>query len=163
MEKIDSFRGKHYFLSNFYHSAVYVDNIKFPTAEHAYQYHKLPDVLRRPLIGIYTDLSVSPGRIKRESRSHPMREGWEQTKIPIMYFIVRSKFMQSTILRQKLLETGDAQLIESNHWGDRFWGVCEGRGLNMLGNILMFVRSEFEALIGRKEGELRWDGAQEAG
>ena len=27
-------------------------------------------------------------------------------------------------------------------WGDRFWGVCSGRGQNMLGRILMEIRKD---------------------
>lgn len=45
-------------------------------------------------------------------------------------------------MRARLLETGDAMLIEGNTWGDTFWGVCNGQGLNVLGNLLMEIRQE---------------------
>lgn len=45
-------------------------------------------------------------------------------------------------LKAKLLETGDAELVESNWWHDYFWGVCNGRGENHLGKILMKIRAE---------------------
>ena len=34
------------------------------------------------------------------------------------------------------------KLVEGNTWGDRFWGVCGGVGLNWLGRLLMQVRDE---------------------
>ena len=47
-----------------------------------------------------------------------------------------------TVLAQKLIETGNAKLVEGNCWGDKFWGVCKGEGKNNLGLILMKVRGE---------------------
>jgi predicted NAD-dependent protein-ADP-ribosyltransferase YbiA (DUF1768 family) len=44
-----------------------------------------------------------------------------------------------------LLETGDAELIEGNDWGDTFWGVCGGKGNNFLGKLLMEVRKELRS------------------
>ena len=43
-----------------------------------------------------------------------------------------------------LLTTGDRELIEENHWGNTFWGVCNGIGENNLGNLLMVVRDKLK-------------------
>jgi len=43
---------------------------------------------------------------------------------------------------ERLLATGDQELIEGNTWGDRFWGVCDGEGQNQLGRLLMELRNE---------------------
>ena len=59
-----------------------------------------------------------------------------------MYEIVKDKFSRNPELRVKLLNTGDIELIEGNYWGDTFWGVCNGKGENHLGKILMRVRKE---------------------
>ena len=59
-----------------------------------------------------------------------------------MYLICRAKFFQNEDLGQKLMNTGDAVLIEGNYWGDRYWGVCNGEGQNKLGKILMKIREE---------------------
>ena len=59
-----------------------------------------------------------------------------------MYEIVLAKFSQNEYLKRRLLETGNALLIEGNDWGDTYWGVCNGRGKNKLGKILMRVRTE---------------------
>lgn len=58
-----------------------------------------------------------------------------------MYGLLIEKFYDPD-LNAKLQETGDAELIEGNYWGDRFWGVCDGVGENHLGKLLMRVRSE---------------------
>jgi N-glycosidase YbiA len=41
-----------------------------------------------------------------------------------------------------LLDTGDAELVEVNHWRDFWWGVCNGVGANHLGRLLMTIRNE---------------------
>lgn len=38
---INSFTGKYAFLSNFYPSPITIDNIQYPTVEHAFQAQKL--------------------------------------------------------------------------------------------------------------------------
>ena len=64
-----------------------------------------------------------------------------------MKFALRCKF-QVPELREKLLATGDEELIEGNWWNDKFWGVCKGEGCNMLGLILMEVRDYISKLRG---------------
>ena len=51
-----------------------------------------------------------------------------------------SRFSLNSELREKLIATGDKELIEGNHWNDRFWGVCRGKGQNHLGKLLMELR-----------------------
>ena len=58
-----------------------------------------------------------------------------------MKILLRQKFGDAW-LRAKLLATGDAELIEGNYWHDTFWGMCNGKGENHLGRLLMEVRSE---------------------
>ena len=69
-----------------------------------------------------------------------LRPDWENIKINVMASLVAQKFMQPH-LRDMLLATGDAKLIEGNTWGDRFWGQCSGVGENQLGKILMLRES----------------------
>ena len=68
--------------------------------------------------------------------------GQNDVKDNIMYFIIRNKFIQNDDLMEKLVATGNAELIEGNWWKDTYWGVCEGIGENKLGKILMQVRKE---------------------
>ena len=75
-----------------------------------------------------------------------MRKDWEEVKDELMEEILRSKFAQHTELKEKLLATGDAVLIEGNSWNDRYWGVDikSGAGKNHLGKILMKVREDLQ-------------------
>jgi predicted NAD-dependent protein-ADP-ribosyltransferase YbiA (DUF1768 family) len=43
-------------------------------------------------------------------------------------------------LQELLLATGDQEIQEGNNWNDRFWGVCDGEGENILGKLLMGLR-----------------------
>ena len=57
-----------------------------------------------------------------------------------MWRICYCKFAHNDDLKEKLLATGDAELIEGNTWNDTYWGVCRGKGKNHLGKIIMEVR-----------------------
>lgn len=92
-------------------------------------------------------LAGTPGAAKRAGRNIPLRPDWEEVKIPIMYELVRQKFLDDPTLASLLVATGDTPLIEGNTWGDRFWGqtkLLNGQwvGHNELGKILMRIREE---------------------
>lgn len=89
---------------------------------------------------------MTPKIAKGMGRKVTLREDWEDVKVNIMLFYVTKKFKDHEDLRILLQLTGDARLEETNTWGDTYWGVCGGRGLNMLGEILMQVRAECNAL-----------------
>jgi hypothetical protein len=55
--------------------------------------------------------------------------------------ILAAKFKEPW-LRDQLIATGDAELIEGNTWNDTFWGVCNGKGSNFLGKALMDIRKK---------------------
>ncbi len=56
-----------------------------------------------------------------------------------MFHLLTLKF-KDPYLRDKLLRTGEARLIEGNWWKDRFWGQVNGVGENHLGRLLTLVR-----------------------
>lgn len=68
------------------------------------------------------------------------RPDWNKVKKRIMANILDIKF-SDPVLRQLLDDTGDAEIIEGNSWGDTYWGVCRGVGQNNLGKILMNIRT----------------------
>ena len=70
-----------------------------------------------------------------------IRQDWHVIKERLMRDFIRKKF-ESPFLADRLIKTGDAELIYGNTWNDRFWGVCRGTGENWLGKILMDVRKE---------------------
>jgi hypothetical protein len=74
-------------------------------------------------------------------RAVDIRADWEKIKLNVMYTCLKLKFADPA-LKQKLLDTGSTQLVEGNWWGDVFWGVCNKKGQNHLGQLLMQVRNE---------------------
>ncbi len=138
MEPITKFQGETRWLSNFEHVDVTMpDGITYPTTEHAFQAQKTHDMEERKRIARL----LTPRKAKNAGREVDLREDWENVKIDIMTQVTRLKFRRPD-LRQKLLGTGDAELIESNTWEDKIWGVCNGVGENHLGKILMKIRDE---------------------
>ena len=136
---IDSFRGKYYFLSNFFPAEVTYNGLTYQNNEAAFQAQKTYSKEER-----IEFTTLEPRDAKRRGRRVRLRKDWEQVKDRIMEEIVRAKFSQNEELKEQLLATGDAQLVEGNRWNDRYWGVDirSGVGENHLGKILMKVRSE---------------------
>lgn len=130
-EPITSFSGEYRWLSNFAPSLVVFDGVVYPTVENAYQAAKTQQKYRDPF------RHCTPGQAKRLGRTVDMRADWEQVKVAVMRELIEKKFMANTKHGNMLIATGDAELIEGNTWGDRFWGVCGGVGLNILGRLLM--------------------------
>lgn len=135
---IDKFDDKYYFLSNFYPANTKYDGVIYKTSEHAFQAAKTNDSKLRNKI----KNAQNPGQAKKLGKQVPLRNDWEEIKYDIMLEIVRDKFTRNKTLGLSLTDTKDAELIEGNTWGDIIWGVCDGRGTNWLGKILMKVRNE---------------------
>lgn len=136
---IDDFRGEYAFLSNFYEAKVEYEGIYYNNNESAFQAQKEQNVIVR-----YFYSNACPTTAKRMGRKCQLRADWEQIKDEIMYNIVKAKFSQNKALKEKLIATGNATLIEGNWWKDTYWGVCNGKGQNKLGKILMRVREELK-------------------
>lgn len=139
---IDSFMGPHRWLSNFYPSIVTYKGMVFPTVENAYQAIKFFYAGGIPDPQLYT---CTPAEAKRLGRTAPLHGDtlvhFNNCKVKEMHNLLTQKFAHPH-LRELLLATGDAELIEGNYWGDTFWGVCKGKGENWLGRTLMRVRAE---------------------
>lgn len=142
------FRGKNAFLSNFYPVTVRYEGMSFPSVEAASQAAKSWDVRHR----LACSLS-SAKNAKALGRKVKLREDWEKKKIGIMYELLTEKF-RNPELREKLLATGDAVLVEGNRHGDRFWGQVNGEGENWLGKLLMDVRDKIREEEAQTEGSL---------
>jgi len=75
-------------------------------------------------------------------RKRKLRRDWESVKVNIMREAILAKFTQHEDLRELLLATGDAKIIEHTT-NDDYWGDGgDGRGKNMLGRILMDTRTK---------------------
>lgn len=136
------FRGKYFFLSNFYERSFIYDGIRYGSVEAAFQAQKTLDVFERE--NLFS--KATPKEAKYYGRRIKLRPDWEEVKLSIMKDIVREKFNQHEDLKRRLLlDTGNGELIEGNYWGDSFWGINlkTNEGENHLGIILMELREEF--------------------
>jgi ribA/ribD-fused uncharacterized protein len=144
------FRGDYFFLSNFYPSPIEIDyrgeSFIFPTGEHVFQAKKVQAAL-------YPDSNVaalrrlaaepSPSKAKYWGRSIRIDlAAWDLIAVDCMRRTLLAKFTQNPELLDKLVATGDTELIEFNSWNDTKWGVNETtrEGENMLGRLLMELR-----------------------
>jgi N-glycosidase YbiA len=125
------------FLSNFYPATVRLDGVEYPTVEHAYQAAKtLNEAERR-----HVRSAPTPAEAKARGGQVTIRPDWNEVKVEVMRGLLRQKFSDAA-LRDRLLRTAPRELVEGNTWGDQFWGVCEGKGENWLGRLLMEIRDE---------------------
>lgn len=138
---IYGFTGAYRWLSNFWPCVIRMSGVDYPTAEHAYQAAKTLNKEDRLAI---SQLST-PGQAKKAGRALDIRPNWDDIKLKAMKAIVMYKFKYNDELRNLLLATGEEEIMETNYWGDTFWGVCNGIGQNHLGKILMEVRKELMA------------------
>ena len=136
---ITSFSGEYRFLSNFYPCIVELDGEEYPSVEHAYQAAKTLDLNQR---WAFQFTNVTAGLAKRMGRELVMRPDWEQVKIEVMRKLLEHKFCSDQSLFSQFLNTHPFYLVEGNNWGDTFWGVCNGKGKNHLGLLLMDIRQD---------------------
>lgn len=147
--KIHGFFGDYRWLSNFYKYPVYFEGWLYPSTENAYQAAKVEPEER------WRFQNCSPAESKKlmimalksdnlDLAYKLMYDGkeWDTIKYDVMSVIVFDKFYRSRGLRQRLVETGDKHLEETNHWDDQYWGVdIKNGGQNNLGKILMKMRN----------------------
>ena len=130
------FRGDYYFLSNMFPCEVSLDLgggvLTFGSAEAAFQAMKCPERADE-FVGL------EGVDAKRKGRHVQLREDWEEVKNECMHQVVLAKFSQNPTLMSKLCSVS-GEIVEDNTWGDTYWGVSGGVGLNILGRILMSVR-----------------------
>lgn len=81
-------------------------------------------------------------------------KNWDLIKPGIMYSLLELKFYANPTMARILASTGKMKITEGNTWHDNYWGDCHCNntsgvhpecldpGRNMLGKLLMRVRTE---------------------
>jgi ribA/ribD-fused uncharacterized protein len=130
--------------SNLYRRDVVFEGEVFATSEHAYQAGKA----RKPSVRKWLMEAPSPSLLAMAAHGlyyWDVSPGWSTTKFDRMRAVLRAKFTQHPDLRDLLLSTGDARLVETatvDNEVNRLWGEVNGVGRNMLGALLMELRAE---------------------
>lgn len=139
---ISGFSGKFKWLSNFYPATIIANGHTFVSVEHAYVAAK-PIMPLSPFDVIWLN-SLSAGKVKRVGRDLDLRPDWDAVKLDVMLDYTRQKYSdQNPELKALLKLTVGHDIVETNTWGDTFWGMTpEGEGHNWLGIIIMSVRDE---------------------
>ena len=129
-------------LSNFSSHPVEIDGRIWPTAEPYFQAQKFLDADIQASVAAL-DSPMEAARAGRD-RSLPLRADWEHVKDEIMRTAVWAKVRQHGDVRELLISTGSAVIVERTS-NDSYWGDGgDGSGRNMLGRILMEVRDALE-------------------
>ena len=146
------------FMSHFEPSPIELDGERWPTVEHFYQSQKSFDPEYRAAIRA----AAAPGAAKQLATAaradgtnaatswfartgRTPRPDWAEIKLDLMRRADSAKFTQNPVLAARLIETGEAELIEDSPY-DAFWGTGpNGDGLNWAGRILMEIREALRA------------------
>jgi len=124
--------------SNFSPHGVELDGQWWQTTEHYFQAQKFLDAEFREEVRRAPTPKQAAERGR--DRRRPLRPDWEQIKDDVMRRAVLRKFETHRTIRELLLSTGAATIVEQAP-GDYYWGCgADGSGRNMLGVILMEVR-----------------------
>lgn len=136
--------------SNLYRRPIIFEGVEYPTSEHAYQAGKP----RKAAVRDWLMAAPSPSLLAMAAHGlyvWDINPDWSKIKFDRMKQVLLAKFTQHMDLAKFLLSTGDARLVESatvDNAVNRLWGEVNGVGKNMLGNLLMEVRTELRAAIG---------------
>ncbi|MCF0113431.1 MAG: NADAR family protein [Bacilli bacterium] len=133
---IRQFTKDYDFLNPYYQHLISYHGITYKNAEAAFQAQKNPKYARQ-----FVSLSGPKARTLG-SKVMPL-PGWEDKQLDVMEDICRAKFSDEE-LKQKLIATFPAILINGNTRGEKFWGASlkTGIGRNHLGEILTDIREE---------------------
>jgi ribA/ribD-fused uncharacterized protein len=135
-----STREKFGCFSNFSPHGFELDGKFWKTSEHYFQAMKFVGSAHEEAIRLAS--SPKDAAVLGRSRTFPLRADWEQVKDQIMKNGVLAKFGSHADIRAVLLGTGEEEIVE-NAPGDAYWGCgADGKGKNMLGKILVEVRTE---------------------
>jgi len=137
---IGPFKGDYTFLSNFAVAPVCFRGIWYSTNEHWYQSSKARTQTQKMRI----IEAPTAAEAKRRGREVGLVTDFDKDKLYVMHFGLLLKFGQHPDLAQRLIATGDEDLVEVNTWDDTYWGMCLENGQlvgeNHLGKLLMTVR-----------------------
>jgi ribA/ribD-fused uncharacterized protein len=126
------------FFSNFAPYPIDLKGKIWPTSEHYFQAQKFIDTVHEEEVR-QTQTPREAAQIGRDWNK-PLRPDWEVVKDNIMREALYAKFTQHLDLKDRLLGTRDATLVEHTK-NDTYWGDGgDGSGKNMLGKLLMETR-----------------------
>lgn len=139
-DPIGFYEREFYPLSNFSSFQVEWSGRTWPTSEHAYQAAHFFDTAPSVVEEVYRASSAHEAYTIAKANADQAPSDWEERKPGVMEDICWHKLLQHSYVQRKLLQTGEAYLVEDSpkdaYWG---WGP-DGNGRNELGRIWMKLR-----------------------
>lgn len=129
--------------SNLFPRPIEFEGRTYPTSEHAYQAGKA----RKPVVSEWILNAPTPALAAMAAHGLYVWDvvpDWARIKFDRMRAVLRAKFDQHADLRELLLSTGNARIVEAgtvNNAVNRLWGEVDGKGENRLGVMLMELRA----------------------
>lgn len=134
-----------YVFDNFSSFGVDYRGRRWPTSEHAYQASHFFETAPELVDIIFEARSAHDAYKIAKANADKAPENWDEIKVDIMAEIVRAKCEQNPYVKEKLLDSGDLDIIEDSP-KDNFWGWGKNRdGRNELGKIWMKLRDDLRA------------------
>jgi N-glycosidase YbiA len=125
--------------SNFSQHALFIDGCHWPTSEHYYQSLKMTNPQDRETVRA----AAKPFLAAKLGRTRPMRADWNDVRDDAMRQALRAKFDGNADIRQILISTHGATIVEHTA-NDAYWGDGgDGSGRNRLGQLLMELRGVY--------------------
>ena len=139
VERITSFRGDYFPLSNFFPCEIKFNGMTYKNAEACFQAMKCKTDEEKLQFTLLDGAGAK--KLGRQIKINVAE--WNLVKDYIMLSVIQAKFKQCKKFRELLMSTGDKELIEGNDHKDGYWGVRNdtGEGLNKLGKIHMLIRN----------------------
>lgn len=125
------------------------DGYTYPTVEHAFHAQKIDpdDTKNKDYKERFTDKDMKPNEAKKlggkksfKENNYKLRKDWEKVKLRLMKEITETYYKNNPELIDKLLSTGNKELLHTGPRIDDFWGVNKNGGENHHGKILMEIR-----------------------
>ncbi|MCX8074273.1 MAG: NADAR family protein [Clostridia bacterium] len=127
------------YLATYSSHGFYKEDIFFKTNEHFYQYSKVIECeIKQEILDAETPKEAS--NIGRD-RNNKIREDWDKVKQEIMLEGVLLKFRANPNILEKLLDTGEEEIVEDTV-KEEYWGCGPNKtGQNNYGKILVKART----------------------
>ena len=134
----------YYEFTNFYPALIRLDEKEWPRTEHYFQAQKFPD---NPSLQDQIRQQKSAREVFSLARKYKptRRKDWNKIKVQVIIKIKKAKMVQHPEIKKMLLQTAQRTIVENAGKNDAWWGAgADGTGKNMLGRVLMYVRSALQ-------------------
>lgn len=138
--------------SQWYNSSMTIDGIRYSCCEQYMMHQKA--LLFRDLTTAAKIMNTSSPKLQNQLGREVINYNdiiWDSRRFDIVFKGNLAKFSQNELLKSELLNTGNRQFVEASPY-DTIWGIGMGldnplindptkwKGLNLLGQVLTFVR-----------------------